>query len=239
MHDPRVHRTLSLSDHVAIGLPAFVAEYRACFQRVPGEIARQVDDARPGALASEVSDSRFESVEDGVSCRRQFLLWQQSDTEAIERGRFAVFRRFGWTGCMVSPPDIDDGLDRPRHEPDGIERLAQWRHAFARDISLTRLEADDAAHRRGDTNRPAGVRPQSDVRESRRNRDGTATRTAARYPVNVCVPRVPRCAGHVIRAPAAHREFDHCGLGIHMPPGSLQRRDRGRRCRCGSEVVAH
>ena len=94
---------------------------------------------------------------------------------------------------------------------DGIERGAQRKRAVGRHALPARLEADQAAQRRRDAHRAAGIGADRDVAHAICNADWRAGRGAAGHAG--AVARIARRAEMRIGADAGERELGHVGLG--------------------------
>ena len=121
--------------------------------------------------------------------------------------------------------------DAVRQRPDRVERGAQGKRARGRHPLAARLEADDAAQRRRNAHRAAGVAADGDLGHAVADRDRGARGRAAGHAC--AIARVGRRAEMRIGADGAEREFGHVGLGDDHRAASAQaphhRRIGGRR----------
>ena len=149
--------------------------------------------------------------------------------------RRAERRRIVRVGAGHRRGEQRDVLDRVRERPDRVERRRQRHGAVQADEPVRRLEAGEAAQRRGNAHRAAGVRADRRGREAGRDRDRRAARRAARDAMRRQVPRIPRRAHRLVAAPAAERELDHVRLAERNHAGGDQPRRRTSPCdrRCG------
>ena len=117
--------------------------------------------------------------------------------------------------------------DAPRHRADRVERERQRKRAVGRHPLLARLPADDAAERRGNAGRAAGVGADRDLAHAVGDRDAAAGGRAARH-----ARAVERIAGRAemrIGADAGEGELAHVGLGDDHRAGGLEAPTRAHR----------
>ena len=121
--------------------------------------------------------------------------------------------------------------DAVRQRPDRIERGAQGKRTRGRHPLAARLEANDAAQRRRNAHRAAGVAADGDLGHTVADRDRGARGRATGHAR--AIARVGRRAEMRIGADGAEREFGHVGLGDdHRTAGAQaphHRRVGGRR----------
>ena len=131
--------------------------------------------------------------------------------------------------------------DAARDRPDRIERIAQRESAVGRNALPARLEADEAAQRRRNAHRAAGVGADRDLAHAVGDRDRRARRGAAGHAR--AVARIARRAEMRIGADAGKGELGHIGLGDdHRAGGAQPPHDRrigdGRRRFLGEDFRA-
>ena len=122
-----------------------------------------------------------------------------------------------------------------RERADGIEREAQRERAVGRHALLAWLEADDAAERRRNAHRAAGVGADRNLAHAVADGHGRARRRAAGD-----ARAVDRIAGRAemrICADAGECEFAHVGLGDDHRAGGAQAPHHGRIGRGGRRLL--
>ena len=160
---------------------------------------------------------------------------------ARRRPDSAARRRRG--GRLARQDRVDRGTagDARRQRPDRIERRRQRQHAGDRHPPRGRLVADDAAERRRDAARPAGIGAQPRRRHAVRHRNGGAGGTAAGDAPRRAIPRAGGRAVMRIDAQAGERELGHVDAAHGDEAGGQHalhhRRVRLRRRRVGQHLA--
>ena len=126
--------------------------------------------------------------------------------------------------------------DTARQRPDGIERGAQRKCALGRDALAARLETDDAAERRRDAHRTAGVAADRDLAHAVGRGDRRASRRSARHPR--AVARIARRAEMRIGADRAKANSVMLVLATMTAPPARRRRTTERRPSAGGASSA-
>ena len=128
----------------------------------------------------------------------------KAETQTGERGRLERHK------LLTRHDGIGFGAigDAAGQRPDGIERIAQRKCALGGDALPARLEADDAAERRRNAHRAAGIGPDGDLAHAVAGRDrGAGERTAGHAGT---VGQIGRRAEMRIGADGAERESRSC-----------------------------
>ena len=173
------------------------------------------------------------AIESGTDMRVHAVeaeIFRHREAQPCER------RRRGHGGRCAGQDRVDDGAagDAGCQRSDRIQAWRQRQHAVDRHAPRGRLVADDAAERRRDAARPAGVGAQPGRHHAVRHRDRGAGRTAARDARRRAVPRRQRRAVMRIDAEAGEGELGHVGAPHRHEPGGQHslhhwRIGRGRR----------
>ena len=140
-------------------------------------------------------------------------------------GRAGRVRRVGARDHAERDRRIVDG---PRQRPDLIERGTERNQAVPRDAAVGWLESDHAAHRGRLPNRSAGVGPERQRRDARRDGGGRSAARAAGDAIER--PRVVHGTERRVLVRRAHRELVAVGLA--------DERSRPRRRACETTVAS-
>ena len=175
--------------------------------------------------ATAATEARADRV---VDTRSSGMPLRDAEPQARERRRLERARRL----ARHRPRRQRAIGNAARHRPDRVERERQRERAVGRHALLARLEADDAAERRRNAGRAAGVGADRDLAHAVGDRDRAARGRAARH-----ARAVGRIAGRAemrIDADAGEGELAHVGLGDDHGAGRAQpphhrRVGRGRR----------
>ena len=213
-----------------------IVDHAATDESSPGESSTTCAPASSSSATTARNALRTSS-----STRREAQVLGDGDAEGarVGDGRFEIVDAEAVTVARMPTGE------RPEHQPRvvhrareravGDERLPAHRARLARDQPERRLEADEAAERRGDADRAAPVASQRKRAETGGDRGGGSPGRPAGRAIEV--PRVARAAVDGRFRDPEVAELRRRRLGVDHRPGGFEPFDRRRRLG-GHEVLA-